>query len=118
MNDEPASRPPLTGVPPSTSRRDLIGVVVAGLVWAAATALLAPALRDPGHVDHITIDNPHPWDVTIDATDGRTERLARHRARRVRRAAPLGRRARDAALKGAGSRTWDLSAWSNLDSPL
>ena len=70
MNDEPASRPPLTGVPPSTSRRDLIGIVVAGLVWAAATALLAPALRDPGHVDHITIDNPHPWDVTIDATDG------------------------------------------------
>ena len=46
--------------PRSTSHRGLVVIVVAVLAWAAAAALLAPALREPGHVDHVTVDNPHP----------------------------------------------------------
>ena len=56
--------------PRSTRRRDHVVIVVAVLAWAAATALLAPVLREPGHVDHVTVDNPHPWDVNVDATSG------------------------------------------------
>ena len=60
----------LASPPLSTSRRELIVLVVAGLVWIAATVLVAPALREPGHVDHVTVANPHPWDVNVDTTSG------------------------------------------------
>jgi hypothetical protein len=55
--------------PRSTRRSDIIGMVVTVLLWAGATALMAPALRTPADVDEITIDNPHSWSVEITVTD-------------------------------------------------
>ena len=59
----------LASQPHSTRRNDIIGIVVTGLVYAAAMAATVPALRLPAYVDQITIDNPHAWDVNTDVTD-------------------------------------------------
>lgn len=53
-----------------TTRLGIVGVVVTALFWAVATAVVIPALRTPPYVDGITVDNPHPWDVHVVATDG------------------------------------------------
>lgn len=55
---------------PRSTRNDLLGVVVSTLFYAASMAVLVPALRIPAHVDHVTIENPHPWLVNIAVTDG------------------------------------------------
>lgn len=60
----------LVSQPRSRRRRDLVGLVATGLAWVAALAMLVPTLRVPPYVDQITIDNPHPWAINVDVTNG------------------------------------------------
>lgn len=62
-------RTPLWAQPRSSRRREIVGYVAVALLYLAAMAVAIPALRVPPHIDQITIDNPHPWWVSIDVTD-------------------------------------------------
>src|SRR5215475_15882835 len=44
------------------------GTVVVGALWALATLAVVPAVRIPAHVDQLTIDNHHPWTVSVAVT--------------------------------------------------
>ena len=55
--------------PRSARLQGVIGIAVPALLWVAAMAIVTPAIRTPPHVDRLTIDNPHPWDVHVEATD-------------------------------------------------
>lgn len=63
MNTHPA-------VQQARSRRHAspIGIAVAVAFYLAVMAVTVPALRVPDHVDHLTIDNPHPWEATVEVT--------------------------------------------------
>ena len=45
-----------------------VGLIVTLVLWTTVTAAVGPLLDDPAHVDRLTIDNPHPWPVSVDAT--------------------------------------------------
>lgn len=60
----------LTSRPRSLRGDGFVGVIVATLFWAVATAVVIPALRTPPYVERITVDNPHPWNVHVEATGG------------------------------------------------
>lgn len=83
MNQPAEPRPRLSGV---------VGIVVPAVFWIAATAVVTAAIRTPPHVDRITVDNPHPWHVHVEATDpdrdgwvgiGGVEREDRHTVEQV-----------------------------------
>ena len=50
-------------------RADVIGTGATAIVAALIVAVAIPALRVPSHVDHVTVDNPHPWAVQVEVTD-------------------------------------------------
>ena len=60
---------------PAGRRRPPLPPAAAALWLVAAATLVVfglavePALRLPGHVDHVVIENPHPWSVTVEARE-------------------------------------------------
>jgi hypothetical protein len=50
-------------------RGDAIGLAATALIWAAVTAGVGLTLREPAHVDRITIQNPLDWAVHVDVSD-------------------------------------------------
>jgi hypothetical protein len=55
--------------PPPEARRELVGTFVAGLICGLVVLAAASGLRDPAHVDRVTVVNPHPWYVNVAVTD-------------------------------------------------
>jgi hypothetical protein len=54
---------------PAPARRgDLAHLVIGALACAALLAVVMPALRVPPQVDRLTVENPHPWGITVTAT--------------------------------------------------
>jgi hypothetical protein len=60
---------PAAGQPASARRADLVQLVVAAVAFAAVMAAVPPTLRVPPHVDRLTVENPHPWEITVAVTD-------------------------------------------------
>jgi hypothetical protein len=84
--------PPVSDQPASNQRRELIQAAVATLVSAAVIVAVVPTLRVPAHVDRLTVENPHPWAVTVVASNhdrdgwhavGALERDSEHMFREV-----------------------------------
>ncbi|MGH9181600.1 MAG: hypothetical protein ACRDY5_07790 [Acidimicrobiales bacterium] len=55
--------------PRSPAATGIVDTVALGLVLLAMMALTAPALRVPPHVDRVTVNNPHPWNVSVELVD-------------------------------------------------
>jgi hypothetical protein len=83
---------PLADRPAPARRTELVQLVVAALVSAAVLAAVIPTLRVPPHVERLTVENPHPWEITVAATNddgdgwygiGALERESEHRFLRI-----------------------------------
>lgn len=56
---------------PFRARSGVATVAATVLAFGVAVGLAVPTLRVPGHVDEVTVENPHPWSVEVGGDGGR-----------------------------------------------